>query len=129
MDIEVCAQWDYMSMQEAAAQLGGKFNTEYGVEAGSVGYLREPYHGEPYATKTLVPEAFRYGRARIAAVELQKRLPDALHIVETRERAYAFSAADDADIERMQRRYREFVALCARKEQECGIPCMIIASR
>jgi len=116
-------------MQEAAAQLGGKFNAGYGIEAGDVGYLREPHHGEPYATRTLVPEAFRYGRARITAADLQKRLPDALHIVETRERLTAFNSADEAVIERMQKHYRDFVALCARKEIETGIPCMIVASR
>jgi hypothetical protein len=69
------------------------------------------------------------GRARITAADLQKRLPDALHIVETRERLCAFSMADESNIERMQNHYRDFVALCARKEQECGIPCMIVASR
>lgn len=84
MDIEVCAQWDRMSIQEAAAQLGGKFSADYGFDAGNVGYLREPIHGEPYATKALVPEAFRYGRARITAADLRKRLPDALHIVDAR---------------------------------------------
>jgi hypothetical protein len=28
----------------------------------------------------------------------------------------------------MQEQLRDFVALCARKEEECGIPCMIVAS-
>ncbi len=125
MGIDIYAKWDGMTTQEEdAAQITG-----FSIEHGHVGYLREAYHGEPYATKALVPEAFRYGRARIAAAELQKRLRDVLHIVETREQSYAFSAADEAVIERMQRRYLDFVALCARKEQECGIPCMIVASR
>jgi hypothetical protein len=103
MEIEVCAQWDRMSMQEAAAQIGGKFNAGDGIDAGNVGYLHEPYYGEPYATKALVPEAFRYGRARIAASSLQKRLPEALHIVERRERLDAFSAPDESAIERLQK--------------------------
>jgi hypothetical protein len=128
MEIEVCAQWDRMSMQEAAAQLGGKFDAGYGIEASNVGYLREPHYGEPYATKALVPEAFRYGRARIAASSLQKRLPEALHIVETRERLSAISMADVSSIERLQKHYRDFVALCTGKEDETGIPCLIIAS-
>jgi hypothetical protein len=127
MDIDICAQWDRMSMEEAAAQLSGKFNVGYG-DYGKAGYLREPHHGEPYATKALVPEAFRYGRARIPASDLQKRLPDALHIVEARERAFAFSKADETAIERMQKHYRDFVALCTRKEEETGIPCLIVAS-
>lgn len=125
MEIEICAQWDRMSMQEAAAQLSAKYN----LAGGAVGYLREPYHGEPYATRTLVPEAINYGRARIAATTLRKRLPDALQVVEAREHAYAVTAADETGIERMQKEYRDFVALCARKEAETGIPCLIIASR
>jgi hypothetical protein len=40
MDIEVCAQWDRMSMQEAAAQIGGKFNAGYGADYSSPGNAR-----------------------------------------------------------------------------------------
>ncbi len=123
MQIDVFAQWDRMSFEDASAQLTGKFTHTSGA-----GYLQEPYHGEPYATKTLVPEAFRYGRARIAAADLQKRLPDALHIVETRERLTAVTSADEAAIEKMQKEYRDFVALCAEKEDETGIPCLIVTS-
>ncbi|MCU1276240.1 MAG: hypothetical protein JWO48_3671 [Bryobacterales bacterium] len=111
-------------MEEAAAQLSGKYRPDYG----DVGYLREPRYGEPYVTKVLVPEAIRYGRARIAAADLQRRLPEALRIVEIRERAFALTKADEAAITRMQKQFRDFVSLCARKEEECGIPCMIIAS-
>lgn len=32
--------------------------TGFSVVHGHVGYLREAYHGEPYATRVLVPEAF-----------------------------------------------------------------------
>jgi hypothetical protein len=42
---------------------------------------------------------------------------------------FSCNAADELHIGRLQKRYRDFVALCARKEQECGIPCMIVASR
>jgi len=127
MAIEICAQWDRMSMPEAAAQLSGKFNVEYG-DHGAVGYLREPYYGGPYPTQTLAPEAFQYGRARVRARDLQKRLPDALYLVETREQCFGFSPETQKAIRRMQEQFREFVALCARKEEECGIPCMIVAS-
>ena len=74
-----------------------------------------------------MPEAFEYGRARIAAGTLQKRLPDALHVAETRERE-VYGVTDAEDIERVLKSYRDFVALCARKEEETGIPCLIIAS-
>ena len=124
MRIEICAQWDRMSMAEAAAQLSAKY---YG-DCGEVGYLCEPYYGEPYPIQALAPEAFRYGRARIPASDLQKRLPDALHMVETRELCFSVSRAELAATERLQQQYRDFVALCARKEDETGIPCLIIAS-
>jgi hypothetical protein len=122
MGIEIYAHWDRMSMAEKAAQITG-----FSVEHGHVGYLREAYHGEPYATKVLVPEAFTYGRTRIDAATLQKRLPVALHAAEKREREL-YGATDAKEIERVLKSYRDFVALCARKEQETGIPCLIIAS-
>jgi hypothetical protein len=127
MAIDICAQWDRMSMQDAAAQLSSKFNVEYG-DHGAVGYLREPYYGGPYPTQTLAPEAFRYGRARVHASDLQKRLPDALYLVETREQCFGFSPETQKAIRRMQQQFSEFVALCVRKEEETGIPCLIIAS-
>ncbi len=123
MGIDIYAKWDRMSMQDAAAQMSGVFSTEHGY----VGYLREAYHGEPYATKVLVPEAFEDGRAHIDAGKLQKRLPDALHVAETRERT-VYGVTDDEDIERVLKSYRDFVALCTRKEEETGIPCLIVAA-
>ena len=122
MGIDIYAKWDRMSMKDEAAQITG-----FSVEHGHVGYLREAYHGEPYATKVLVPEAFEDGRAHICAGTLQKRLPDALHVAETRERQ-VYGVTDAEDIERVLKSYRDFVALCARKEQETGIPCLIVAS-
>ena len=113
-----------MSMQEAAAQLSSRFSDH----CGELGSLYEPYYGQPYPLKALAPEAFRYGRARIAAADLERRLPDALHIVETREECFGFGEETKAAIQRVQKQFRDFVALCARKEEECGIPCMIVAS-
>ena len=125
MGIDIYAKWDRMSMQEAAAQLSAK---HYG-DCGELGYLSEPYYGSPYPTEALVPEAFRYGRARIAASDLQKRLPDALDMVESRELSFGYTRETELAVERMQQQYRDFVALCARKEDETGLPCLIIASR
>jgi hypothetical protein len=123
MGIDIYAKWDRMSMQETAAQ---KKVWASAVD-GHLGYLREAYHGEPYATKVLVPEAFEYGRARITASRLQKRLPDALQAAEMRERK-VYGATDANEIERVLKSYRDFVALCVRKEDETGIPCLIVAS-
>ena len=89
--------------------------------------MREAYHGEPYATKVLVPEAFQELRVPIYAATLQDRLPATLVVAEQRERKI-YGETDQAEIERVLQSYRDFVALCARKEAETGEPCLIIAS-
>ncbi len=53
MGIDLYAKWEGMTVQEAEDQITG-----FSVTAGSVGYLREAYHGDPYATIWLAPEAF-----------------------------------------------------------------------
>ena len=122
MGIDIYAHWDGMTEAQESAQITG-----FSVEHGHVGYLREAYHGEPYATKGLFPEAFLYGRAPITAATLLKRLPEALHVAETRERE-VYGVTDAEDIERVLKSYRDFVTLCAQKEFETGHSCLIIAS-
>ena len=122
MGIDIYAKWDRMSMQDEAAQL----KVWASAEAGQLGYLREAYHGEPYATEVLVEEAFISGRAHISASLLQARLPEVLELTERREREI-YGVTDADEIERVQKSYRDFVELCARKEEETGKPCLIIA--
>jgi hypothetical protein len=122
MGIDIYAEWDGMTEAEHDAQITG-----FSVEHGHVGYLREAYHGEPYATKVLVPEAFEEGRATIYAATLADRLPAVLVVAEARERTI-YEATDPVEIERVLKSYRDFVALCERKEAETGEPCLIIAS-
>src|SRR5438128_1651131 len=50
MGIDIYAYWDGMTDAEEAAQITGM-----SVVRGHVGYLREAYHGEPHATRVLVP--------------------------------------------------------------------------
>ena len=61
MGIDIYARWRGQTLDEIAAQTRAGFS----VEAGSTGYLREAYHGEPYATRHLCAEAFDEGAARI----------------------------------------------------------------
>jgi hypothetical protein len=124
MAIEIAARWDRMSMHDVAAQFRAKCQGSRGV----VGYLSESYYGGPYPTELLAPEAFRFGRARIAAADLTRRLPDALYEIETRELGFSYSAEGERNAKRMQQEFREFVALCAHKEEETGIPCLIVTS-
>ena len=111
-----------MSEAEKKAQVTG-----FSVEHGHVGYLREAYHGEPYATHVLVPESFETGRAEIAADTLWERLGDTLKAAEQREREI-YGETDINEIGRVLKSYADFVELCARKEDETGVPCVIIAS-
>jgi hypothetical protein len=122
MGIDIYAEWDGMTRAEKKAQFTG-----YSIVAGNVGYLREAYHGDPYATEVLVPEAFEHRRVEISAETLQDRLPAVLIAAEARQRQ-VYGVTDPAKIEPVLQSYRDFVALCARKEAETGSPCIITAS-
>ena len=111
-----------MMQEESNAQITGFDDT-----AGHVGYLREAYHGEPYATRVLVPEAFEEGEAAIPAALLRERLPAALRAAEQRERT-VYGETDPLEIQRVLDSFRNFVELCERKQAESGEPCRITAS-
>jgi len=123
MGIDIYAEWDGMSDAEKNAQATFWLSADHG----NVGYLREAYHGEPYATKVLVPECFETGRASIPAATLRERLPETLEIAERREREL-YDETDPEAIRLVLKSYRDFVELCASKEDETGEPCLIIAS-
>ena len=53
MGIDMYLRWQGQTDDERKAQYTG-----YRVDHGHVGYLREAYHGGPYATRALAPEAF-----------------------------------------------------------------------
>lgn len=53
MGIDVYLRWRNQTSDEHNAQMTG-----FSLISGNVGYLREAYHGGPYATRVLVPEAF-----------------------------------------------------------------------
>jgi hypothetical protein len=124
MGIDIYTRWKGQTEAERRAQITG-----FDVTVGRVGYLREAYHGEPYATRYLVREAFASedGTAQIRAAVLRKRLPRTLELAMQREREvyHAESASlDDAPV----RSFSDFVELCERKEAETGEPVTIIAS-
>jgi len=73
MGIDVYLRWKDQTKTEEKAQFTGFDTTK-----GNVGYLREAYHGGPYATMQLVPEGWADGlteNPKIPAAELRKRLP------------------------------------------------------
>jgi hypothetical protein len=127
MGIDIYASWRGQTEAEVSAQITG-----FSIEHGHVGYLREAYHGEPYATRVLVPEAFDTEHypdgAPIRAADLRARLPEALKVATERERALYHHDQFHEDTRATRKSFRDFVALCERKERETGEPCSIIAS-
>ena len=125
MGIDIHARWKGQTEEEEAAQVTG-----FSVEHGHVGYLREAYHGEPYATRHLVAEAFDSdtGEARIPAKVLRERLPETIRLVKERLRVVYQRGGDIADDDPVVKSFTDFVALCERKEHETGEPVTIIAS-
>lgn len=83
MGIDIYMRWELITEEEIEGQYCG-----FDTTVGHTGYLREAYHGDPYATKVLVPEAFEAGvdGAAIPAATLRERLPKAMKTAMRRER-------------------------------------------
>jgi hypothetical protein len=71
MGIDIYLKWNGMTEEDQKTQYVG-----WSTTSGAVGYLREAYHGGPYATKILVREAFdaENCEAEIPAAVLRERL-------------------------------------------------------
>ena len=122
MGIDIYAKWQGQSDEEEQAQITG-----FSVVHGHVGYLREAYHGEPYATRYLVSEAFESGgEAKIPARVLRKRLPKTLELV--RERQKKIYQSTEEEIADAVTSFINFVELCEGKEKATGEPVTIRAS-
>jgi hypothetical protein len=130
MGIDVYARWRNQKKDEKEKQFTG-----FRLDKGDVGYLREGYHGEPYATKHMFKETFnlRDGTREYDAAELVKRLPHTLMVVRERaEKVYNMdlrnSVEDKAELVTWQNAYIDFVDLCVRKQKETGHPITIETS-
>lgn len=127
MGIDIYARWPRQTAEEEAAQITG-----FSIEHGHVGYLREAYHGEPYATRVLMPEAFDHEMypdgAPIPAATLRERLPETLAAATARQLLVYNQDSDNEDTRAVLKSFTEFVELCERKERETGEPCTIAAS-
>jgi hypothetical protein len=125
MGIDIYARWTGMTDEDEAAQAHALFSANHG----HVGYLREAYHGGPYATGVLVPEAFETedeNGAPIPAAAMRSRLAMVLPLVELREKALYKSKR--AEIRAAQKSFTDFVELCEKHEAKTGEACRIIAS-
>lgn len=126
MGFDVYLRWPNQTEEERQAQYTG-----FSIVHGHVGYLREAYHGEPYATKVLVPEAFDAadngeGGVPIPAAVLRQRLPKALAACKKRHTTI-YKDSPDA-IAMYQKAYIDFVELAERKEAELGTPISVVVS-
>lgn len=79
MGIDVYLRWSKQTKAERQLQMTG-----FSVTVGNIGYLREAYHGGPYATRVLVPEAFKSDTRRYSARTLRARLPATLYAAAVR---------------------------------------------
>jgi hypothetical protein len=72
MGIDIFLRWNKMSNAAKQKQYSSGFSTT----AGAVGYLREAYHGGPYATQIFFREAFEAEnqKAKIPAAVMRERL-------------------------------------------------------
>lgn len=72
MGIDVYLEWEGMDEEKKQEQ----YSCGFSIMGGHTGYLRESYHGEPYATQILVREAFESDdcRAQIPAAVMRERL-------------------------------------------------------
>ena len=124
MGINVYARWQGQNEKEKKAQITG-----FSVRHGHVGYLREAYHGEPYATRFLCREAFAsgIGESQISAKVMRDRLPETLDMVDQRERRI-YKQKDQAKIDLVKKSFSDFVELCEHKEKKTGVPCTITVS-
>lgn len=90
MGIDIYLEWDNMDAESKKAQVTGFCTT-----AGEVGYLREAYHGGPYATRILVREAFEDPdcTAQIPAAVMKERLTSVTEPAATQNNGHFMAAA------------------------------------
>ena len=123
MGIDIYMRWDDMTDSEKEKQYTG-----FSIAHGHVGYLREAYHGGPYATQVLVPEAFEAenSEAEIPASVLKERLDLAKQtVIERGQKVYKeVLTEDDPSVQA----FADFVALAEQVESKTGKPVTIIAS-
>ena len=127
MGIDIYLIWEGQSESEKAQQ-------GFSGAQGHLGYLRESYHGGPYATHVLVPEAFTDERdeqlvlVEIPAEVLRQRLPATIETAIARlVKVYGLNR-EEARNDEIVKSFIAFVELAERKEKETGKSCTIHAS-
>jgi len=120
--IDMYLEWNGQTEAEKNAQYCG-----YDTTKGNLGYLREAYHGEPYATKVLAPECWgAESEVAIPAATLRARLPAVLEVA--KERAVKLYHDKEEGVKLVQQSFIDFVELAEWKEAETGKPCRVVCS-
>jgi len=123
MGIDIYARWKNQTPKQVQEQFTG-----FSAVHGHVGYLREAYRGNPYATHYMFQEVFsKKGEAKIPAEVLRERLPRTLELVEERERKL-YKEIRKKQIDMVKKSFIDFVKLCEQKEKKTGEPCTIVAN-
>ena len=130
MGIDIYARWRGQSAAEVEQQYTG-----FAVDHGHVGYLREAYHGAPYATRALLPEAFAEtlilaypAGVPIEAGKMRARLAAVLDVARERECTIYGHDEHHRETRAVLASIEAFVRLCEEKEAATGEPCRIVAS-
>lgn len=121
--IDIYLRWEGQTTEEEEAQYTG-FSTGHGF----VGYLREAYHGGPYATEVLFPETWNDeagDKAEIPNETLRERLPKAIETAIIRERTvYGETDANEENCA-MVKSLKDFVELHGKLEAEGRKPWIL----
>lgn len=133
MGIDMYLHWRGMAKEEKEAQYTG-----FSIDKGNLGYLREAYHGGPYATKVLAPECWTEAQkdqdddseipsgVQIPVATLKERLPRVIETAIQREKlVYNNEVTEDSD---MVKAFVDFVELAEEKEKLKGEPCWVYSS-
>lgn len=120
MGIDVYLSWEGQTEEEKKAQITG-----FSVVHGHTGYLREAYHGGPYATKVFLDPSKYWDKENAVPIDpksLRERLDAAKETVI--ERAHKVYNYDESDPEQKKyllaelKSYDDFVALAEEKSSE-----------
>lgn len=142
MGIDIYLAWEGQTEADRKKMAAIGFSTT----SGDVGYLREAYHGGPYATQILLREAFESEdcKAQIPAAVLRERLTNVTEPARGQTVGHAEPQTVEEAIytrcknlyprdgveyaEQVVQSFRDFVSLAERKERETGRPCTVYAS-
>ena len=114
-----------------AEETGQEHRMGFNIMSGDAGYLREAYHGGPYATQVLLPEGWideherdEEGNFTLEASTLRHRLPKTLEAATIRNRQNY--SGQDEDL--VLKSFKDFVDLAEDLEKKNGKPCKFYVS-